>query len=56
MQKFIAPLGIEDVWASAQNILACKYISPTGVEIVLVVVQQVTSMRIFVPLHGNETG
>ena len=32
-------MGIEDVWASVQNILACKYISPIGIEIVSVVVQ-----------------
>ena len=30
---------IEDVLATAQNILACKYISPMGIEIVSVVVQ-----------------
>ena len=47
------------------HILACKYISPTGIEIVSVVVQIIPTgknlphrlqMRIFVPLHGNETG
>ena len=27
-------MGIEDVWASVQNIFPCKYISPTGIEIV----------------------
>ena len=32
-------MGIEEVWASAQNILACIYILPTGIEIVSVVVQ-----------------
>ena len=58
-------MGIEDVRARAQNIIACKYISPKGIEIVLVVVQiiptgknlpQRLQMRIFVSLHGNETG
>ena len=32
-------MGIEDIWASAQNILACKYIAPMGIEVVSVVVQ-----------------
>ena len=32
-------MGIEDVRAGAQNILACNYISPMGIEIVSVVVQ-----------------
>ena len=58
-------MGIEEVWASVQNILACKYIAPMGIEIVSVVVQIIPEgknlphrlqMRILVPLHGNETG
>ena len=32
-------MGIEDVWASGQNIFACKYITPMGIEIVLAIVQ-----------------
>ena len=39
MQKFTAPMGIEDVLASVQNIFPCKCISPTGIEIVSVVAQ-----------------
>ena len=38
MYKFIASMRIEDVQASVQNILACKYISPTSIKIVSVVV------------------
>ena len=47
-------MGIEDISASAQNILASKYISPTCIEIVSVVVQIIPAGKNLLPGYKYE--
>ena len=42
--------GIEVVWASVPNVLACKYITPTGTEVIWVSVQNVLACKYIAPM------
>ena len=56
VQNVLAPMGIEIIWVSVQNILACKYIAPMAIEVVSVSVKKCSCMyKYIVPMGIEDT-